>query len=230
MIVSHQYRYIFIKTAKTAGTSVEIALCAYCGPEDIITPIHPTDETMRSELGVRGPQNCYASASTYRPRDVGRLLAKRERKLVYHAHISAAELRARIGAETFDGYYKFCIERNPFDRIISSYYWRRGANDSDKSLHEFVAQRADVPKKHGFDLYTIDGEVVVDRVLRYENLQAEVAEVADRLGFPSTPELPRTKVSHRSDRRPYQEVLTAADRAIIEATYKDELELFDYRF
>lgn len=32
MIVSHRYRYIFIKTKKTAGTSIEIALSRHCGP------------------------------------------------------------------------------------------------------------------------------------------------------------------------------------------------------
>jgi hypothetical protein len=32
MIVSHRYRYIFIKTKKTTGTSIEIALSRHCGP------------------------------------------------------------------------------------------------------------------------------------------------------------------------------------------------------
>jgi hypothetical protein len=35
MILSHRYRFIFLKTGKTAGTSVEIALSEYCGAEDI---------------------------------------------------------------------------------------------------------------------------------------------------------------------------------------------------
>ncbi len=34
MIVSHKYEFVFIKTKKTAGASVEIALSKFCGVED----------------------------------------------------------------------------------------------------------------------------------------------------------------------------------------------------
>ncbi len=41
VIVSHEHGFIFMKTRKTAGTSVEIALSRICGPDDVITPDHP---------------------------------------------------------------------------------------------------------------------------------------------------------------------------------------------
>lgn len=144
--------------------------------------------------------------------------------------MSAAELLPLLGREVFDAYYKFCIERNPFDRIISAYHWRRSANDSAKSVHDYVAERAHIQKRQGYQLYTIDGQVVVDRVLRYENLQAEFEEVAARLGLADPPQLPRSKSTQRTDRRPYQDVLTAEDRAVIERTFRDELDIFGYQF
>ncbi len=51
MIVSHKHRFIFLKTNKTAGTSVEIALSKFCGPDDVIPPLIPEDEAKRAELG-----------------------------------------------------------------------------------------------------------------------------------------------------------------------------------
>ena len=39
MLVSHKHRFIFVKTRKTGGTSVELALAPHCGPDDIITPL-----------------------------------------------------------------------------------------------------------------------------------------------------------------------------------------------
>ena len=39
MIISHQLQLIFVKTRKTAGTSIEIALSRYAGPDDVITAI-----------------------------------------------------------------------------------------------------------------------------------------------------------------------------------------------
>ena len=39
MIISHRHRFIFVRTEKTAGSSVEQALAELCGPEDVITGV-----------------------------------------------------------------------------------------------------------------------------------------------------------------------------------------------
>ena len=43
MIISHKFKFIFIKTLKTAGTSIEISLSKYCSEYDILTPIFSKD-------------------------------------------------------------------------------------------------------------------------------------------------------------------------------------------
>src|SRR5689334_7330747 len=55
MIVSHTHKFIFLKTKKTAGTSIELALSELCGPADVITPLTEIDEAQRA--GKRGAQN-----------------------------------------------------------------------------------------------------------------------------------------------------------------------------
>ena len=57
MIISHKHKFIFVKTRKTAGTSLEIGLSEHCGAQDVITPISPKDELLRASLGFRGVQH-----------------------------------------------------------------------------------------------------------------------------------------------------------------------------
>ena len=39
MLISHKYKFIFIKTMKTAGSSVEIELGKIMGDDDVVTPL-----------------------------------------------------------------------------------------------------------------------------------------------------------------------------------------------
>ena len=51
MIISHSHKFIFIKSEKTAGTSVEAALSEYCSGEDVVTSRSMTIRHNRNEKG-----------------------------------------------------------------------------------------------------------------------------------------------------------------------------------
>jgi hypothetical protein len=230
MIVSHRHRFIFLKTSKTAGTSVEIALSQVCGPDDIITPIAPEDEAYRRGLGYRGPQHYLAPWPDYRPIDVGRLLLRRQRKLRFYNHISATNVRSQLPAEVWDNYFKFCFERNPWDRFLSFYYWqyRRGPQPSFAEVLDSPA--VDLLKLRGWQVYTINGEVAVNRICRYENVEQELDEVCKKLGISQPLTLPHAKANTRRDRRSYREVLGDAERRRIEQLFADEIKALGYTF
>jgi hypothetical protein len=74
-------------------------------------------------------------------------------------------------------------------------------------------------------------KIIVDRVLRYENLMADLAEVFARLNIPFQGTLGvRAKSEYRTDRRPYQEVYTEKQRRIVDQAFAREIELHGYRF
>ena len=230
MIISHKYKFIFLKTNKTAGTSIEIALSGICGADDIISPISPEDEKTRSELGYRGPQHHLASAGEYGIIDVAKLLLKGRKKNRFYNHMPASAVKALIAGETWNTYYKFCFERNPWDRVISLYYWRC-KTEPRPSIAEFinsgVLKRL---KRKGLELYSIDGKVAVDQMYRFEKISEELESIRERLGITEELQLPHAKSRFRKDKRSYRDILDAEQQARIAELFSDEIDLMGYEF
>ncbi|MDQ7786202.1 MAG: sulfotransferase family 2 domain-containing protein [Thermodesulfovibrionales bacterium] len=229
MIISHKYKFIFLKTEKTAGTSMEIALSRFCGEQDIITPITPEDEIMRHTLGYRGSQNYSIPVSEYSFRDYLIFLIKRKRKRFYN-HITAREVKNIIGEKIWDSYYKFCFERNPWDRVMSLYYWRYKKEPRPALSHFIDSKSPRSLKKRGYEVYTIDDSIAVDKVYLFENLTSEIEIISSILGFPEKLKLPRAKSSFRDDKRHYREILINSDKKKIEKIFSKEIALFGYEF
>ena len=230
MIISHKYKFVFLKTNKTAGTSIEIALSKYCGADDIITPITAEDEKTRMGLGYLGPQNYASPIWDYGVRDVVKTLRKGKRKARFYNPISAKKVRAYLGDQVWDSYYKFCFERNPWDRIVSLYYWRC-KSDPQLTISEFVGSTVPlVLKRRGFELYTIDGQIAVDKICRFENLSEELEVVLKQFGISEKLELPRAKSRFRRDKRSYRDILGEEEKVKIAELFCDEISLFGYEF
>lgn len=230
MIVSHKYRFIFLKTAKTAGTSIEIALSKFVGAQDIVTPISAPDEAIRQRLGHCGPQNFRVPLSRHNALEkLSAVLIGRRKK--FYNHMPAEEARSLVGNVTWSSYFKFCFERNPFDRVISLYYWCH-KSEPRPSLAKFLeGPEVHLLTQRGLQLYSdSSGNICVDRVGRYENLNEELEEIRLRIGLPESLQLPMAKAAHRTDRRHYREVIDSACREKIEKIFSRELSLWNYQF
>ncbi len=230
MIVSHKHRFIFLKTAKTAGTSIEIALSRFLGDDDIVTPISAADEKLRRELGYRGPQNFRIPFRQLSASELATVVIRGRRKQFYN-HMTSNQMRPLIGDTIWNSYYKFCFERNPFDRVVSLYYWCC-KSEPRPSLTEFIrGEELRLLTERGIDIYsTSNGEIAVDKVGRYENLTEELEEIRRTLALPEPLTLPLAKASHRSDRRHYSEVIDHPSRITIEARFRREMQLWNYQF
>jgi hypothetical protein len=222
MILSHKHRCIFIKTNKTAGTSFEIAFSRYCGEKDIVTPISAQDEEIRQTLGYRGPQHYKPSRREYSLRQ--KLIAIRMGKPVeYYNHMSAREIRDLVGNKVWKTYYKFCFERNPWDRVISAYYWYT-QNKPGISLTEYIhSERVGIVKRKGSGLYADNGKVMVDRIYKYEEMENSLQNIAQILA------LPGTLANVRKDKRPFSAVLSKDDQEYIRSMFAFEIELNGYQ-
>jgi len=226
MIISHQYKFIFLKTHKTAGTSTEIALSRFCGDDDIITPITPDDEELRHQLGYRGPQNYYDSLTKYQWSDWKLFLRTGKRRARFYNHISANEIRDRVNTKIWNSYFKFCFERNPWDKVLSYYYWRNRKKQCP-AMNEFISSGS-FRRASDFDLYTIDGEIAMDFIGRYEKLEDDLDYIQTQINLPEKLQLVKAKAGHRKNREHYKDILSQDEIDMISNVFYKEIEYFGY--
>jgi len=211
MIVSHKHEFIFVRVPKTASTSTELFLAGHCGPEDMIAKIYAIKD--------HESQNC-------------------EHTGLFN-HSPAVDIKKHVTEDQWNRYYKFCTERNPWDKVISKYYFLLEHNcgfwkpTPGATLNDYITSK-EFSRASSFWMYTDgtrDKKVLVDKILRYENLAEEMAEVCDRIGIPFNGDLGWHKYSDcRKDRRHYREVLTDEQRDIIAAVFRKEIALLGYTF
>ena len=196
-----------MKTNKTAGTSIEIALSRFCGPDDVITPISLSDERKRLEWGGVGAQN------------YGML----------RNHSTAEDARKVLGDARWNDYFKFCFERNPWDRAVSLYLWRKRVHRLN--FERFVcSSELDLMEQRGTGLYEQQGRVMVDKIFRYEDLDAAMGAIALRLRLNAPLELPLTKQRSPEHRRPYADFYSDQSKKIVEARFESVIRRFGYQF
>lgn len=229
MIVSHEHRFIFLKTRKTAGTSVEVFLSGIAGADAIVTPVEP------AEPGHE-PRNYRGSATTNflpallaDPGAPGALLRNPRGRLgLYRHHWNHAPawlVRARLGEEVWNGYFKFCFERNPWDKFVSLYWWAVRGQPDPPSLEEFIGSPRGA-RSSDWPLYALDDEIAVDAVGRYERLDDDLRSFLRRVGVTAEVELPRAKSSFRGREDPQLLSRQSAER--IGELFHREVDAFGY--
>lgn len=229
MIISHKHKFIFLKTEKTAGTSLEIALSKYCGPDDILSSLMPEDEKIRSEMGHRGAQNFRLPLTRYTIADTLRCIRSRK-PLHFFNHARAVFIRDHIDKDVWNNYYKFCFERNPWDKLISIYYWTHRNEPRPKFLEYIKSSHFHDFRTRSWNLYTEDSNVVVDEVFRYDQMPEALTEIQKKIGLDELPVLPLTKNSQRKDKRHHREILSDECREKITEIYHQEIDLFGFQW
>ena len=250
-IISHRHKFIFLKTRKTASGSLEIALGRVCGPEDQLCPTSDG-----KEFGVL-EQNNQKKLYQAGVKDVGNLLGSvvkntlksgkpgfgyslhKMRRIIKSSHFNARNMKQVCGQEIWNSYYKFCFERNPFDRLVSFYHWRIKKFAEPPSFKDFAMAVVEKNKKLASKLkatnfsnrpfYEIDGKIVVDRICLFENLEQEMKDFFATQGVPWDGNILHTKGGFRPERH-YREYYDDELKEKCEQAFKFEMEHFGYSF
>jgi len=169
-MISDKFNCIFVHIPKTAGQSIE----------NFFLSLHGLSWEERAPLLLR-----YNLDPEQGPQALAHLTAM---EYVEFNHISS---------ETFNKYFKFAFVRNPWDRLVSEYNYRN--YNKKYTFKEFV--NSGFPDKDNFSdayrhiipqydlLYSLNGELLVDFVGKFEDLQNDFNIVCLKLGI-STSLLP----------------------------------------
>jgi len=229
MIVSHRHRFIFVKTHKTAGSSLEVALARECGDGDIVS--HMEDNIATGIPRNYGPTS--RLGSLYRSFKPLRKVIGRHSPLLgtyYYEHMPAWRIRELVGEACWNDYFTFCFERNPWDKTVSYYLWKK--HGQGRSMPDFARYIETKAHRLPVDspLYCDGDRVLVDRVFEFRDLSGALAELRERLSLALPEPLPREKTGVATERRPYQAYYDAHSRERVGQLYRREIELLGYRF
>lgn len=199
MIISHKHKFIFIKTRKTAGSSIEKFLMSRLGPSDIFGGMEYEDLS---------PKNL----NTFRE------------------HADHKHIRKNYPFE-WKNYYKFCVERNPWDKAVSFYYWYKESkpNKTKKGFSNFIMSRKFENRN---DWWQYAGEIpFVDHVCMYENLELDFLWICSHLGIPYYNELKKIKLkSSFRQKCDYHQMYTNETKDRIATLFYKPIEYFNYVF
>ena len=208
MLVSHVYQFIFLKNSKTAGTSTEVFFEQFCFPE---------------------LEESHSRACTITPDAIvgSRMFGMQQ---AYYNHMPARRIMKCIGKERFARYTKIANIRNPFDAMVSSYYW----NKIRIPFRDWVCNRLPIIAERDSwnSILFVNGEFIIDEIIRYETLADDIERVRQKLGLPE-PTRPLNHYKKTSDARcgkHYSEYYDQETRQIVEDVFKEYLERFGYTF
>jgi len=159
-------------------------------------------------------------------------------------HVTASELRRKLGASVWDRYFTFAVVRNPWDLMVSSYNWwlqwapnwtkfRNSVADIEAmgSFERFMLSdygRKKINQMEGdiFDWIAENDEIIVKYVARFENLQDDWKTICDHLKA-SPPPLPH---ENRTNRRSYRAHYSDETRQIVADRFQRAIDAFGYEF
>ena len=212
MIISHKHKFIFFKTRKTAGTSLQIALSEFCGEDDIITGSHKFygKETEEHFEGVN-----------------------MDKFWTDHPHPELEQTRKFLGEDIWNSYFKFAFVRNPYEIAVSRYFWeRRGKlkmNDCSKDNFKVWIKNELNNKSHDWLWpYIATDHIELDFIGRYENIQEDTDYICNILKLPNLT-LGKNKSGYR-DKNHYTEYYDDEIKNIVSNFFQKDLKLFNYSF
>lgn len=157
-------------------------------------------------------------------------------------HLTAREVIAKIGKQKWNDAYKFTFVRNPWDKVVSLYEYRR-KKDKTKIASRKIAFTEWVKLTLGPDrdpyyynniksfqpqvewLKDDEGAIAINFIGKFESIRSDFEQIRQTIG--TSGELSHLNATKRSNYRDYYNDET---RQIVANWYREDIEAFGYSF
>lgn len=195
-IISFSRKFVFLKTRKVAGTSVEALVRPYLGEADIVPAVTPRDEFYCASRGAFS-RNYLASSANERKytelvlqkrfEDAANFLQTCRKRASSHMTYRQIQKVLENRRHKIEDFWIFTIDRHPYDWLLSTILYdnssynrsgcalsERNSNDVNSAAKNYL-RRPGVDQKINWPMYAQGDRILVNRVFRYEGLREELA-------------------------------------------------------
>jgi len=194
LIISNKYKFIFIKTLKTRGSSVEFYLSQFCEKEkDVITELLPEEEKKRVESKISTGYNFEYQLFSLRLKNLMKFKIFSKKNI--YDHMSLNELiRSKI-VNNIKEYFIFAFIRNPYDWIVSYFWWhiffyKKFTISQLKNLDKKEIQISfkSFLKLHCKEFFDWEKDIIQSdtqniNIFKYENFNKSIYEIKKKLSL-----------------------------------------------
>ena len=207
VLVSHKYKFIYIKNYKVAGSSVEAFFGQFCINPQKTYKIKESIAQSIDRFGIIGSRD-----SGVRKDDIWR------------NHINALEIKTHLGDDKFNTYFKFSSIRNPYDAVVSAYFFEK----SNENFKDYAKKKV----IYNLERCCINNESVCNFYIRYEHILEDIVEVCKILKIDNYDinDLPKFKSGVRKNNVHYREYYDEETRIKGCENHKKTFEQFKYEF
>jgi len=214
-VISTRKGFLFVHIPKSAGNSIQDVLAPFA--DDRIVCTHSDHD------GVESFELSNESLGTRK-------------------HATLAQYRRALPNELYRSLFKFTCVRNPWDRMVSHFFFKRrkrGRDDFDADeFRRFIAKRSPATyylatrswcRRLGFGSSRLAAPSPfseLDFYLRFERLNEDFRTLCARLAIPFEP-LP---IRNQSDHDHYSRYYDAATYSAVRHRFRDEIAFFGFRF
>ncbi len=225
MIISHEHKFIFIKTAKTGGSTIENILGQHLGPRDV------------------------ASGSAYLDSKVVSPTVKRNWKeidypdeLGGYSHLPASLVYEKFfNGQRPKDYFVFTIERNSYDKAVSHWWWHthskrliKKMSPSGVDFREHLTRLIQTPENNHPSCWRryADEGICIDHVYQYAEWEEMFKDLSKRFNLEIDMNSTRS-IKLKDSNKPfsnYREAYKNNEQELVEQLFVQEIKHFNYKF